>query len=199
MSVSKGHESLTRILLQSGVAVEAQDKSGVTALALAVAGGKIEHVRMLLDLGADVNKLPRTRYVIQESLLHVAVSSGDETMVELLLQAKAALRTHPMGTTELHIAARGGHIDIARRLLDIGAKLDSMADFGWTPLHYTALYGHVDVARLLLEGGAEPSPQDSDGKTPLELAIRDNIYPEMIKFLTEASVQASSVSGKHMG
>ena len=60
----------------------------------------------------------------------------------------------------LHSAARGGHTEVVRLLLDRGAstegKMSATEDGYWdrTPLHCAAEEGHINVVRLLLDRGA---------------------------------------------
>ena len=54
--------------------------------------------------------------------LHEAARAGSATEVEALLGAGAAVTAATdWGDTALHWAAIGGHVDVARRLLDAGA------------------------------------------------------------------------------
>src|SRR5262249_17503707 len=62
------------------------------------------------------------------------------------------------GLTPLTIAARQGHLDAVRALLDAGADLNqSSAGEGVTPLLIATINGQFDVARFLLDRGADPN------------------------------------------
>ncbi len=71
------------------------------------------------------------------------------------------------GRTALHLAAYGGHFEIARLLLDRGAAVNSMSACEETPLHCAASGGYVDCARLLLERGADVHAVVANLFTPL--------------------------------
>lgn len=62
------------------------------------------------------------------------------------------------GMTPLLVAAREGHIDTARALLDAGVAVDQ-AKIGdhTTPLVEATINGNSDLATLLLEHGADPN------------------------------------------
>ena len=64
-----------------------------------------------------------------------AVKSGDQTAVAALLKEKADVNaTQPGGATPLAWAAERANDDIARLLLEAGAKPDIANDYGETPL-----------------------------------------------------------------
>ena len=70
-----------------------------------------------------------------------------------------------MNGTPFIRAARCGHLDIARQLLDAGADLNATTTYGRGPLHWPAL-GYEDVVALLLEKGAVADTTDIHGSTP---------------------------------
>jgi ankyrin repeat protein len=56
--------------------------------------------------------------------------------------------------TPLHFAAKNGHYEMAKLLIDNGATLDWCCCSCVTALHRAILNKHPDVVRLLLESGA---------------------------------------------
>ena len=52
----------------------------------------------------------------------------------------------------LIVAARKGHTEIVRLLVDAGADKDSRDNYRWTALLHAASGGQTEVARLLLDG-----------------------------------------------
>ena len=60
------------------------------------------------------------------------------------------------GWTALHEAAKRGHVDDVRLLLEHGADPNAREPGdNTTPLHWAAAHGHVDVVRVLLDAGAD--------------------------------------------
>ena len=72
------------------------------------------------------------------------------------------------GFTALHFAAREGHIEVARQLVDGGAEIDHVTEGDQSsPLLVAVINGNYDLARMLLEHGADPNVVSDDGAGPL--------------------------------
>ncbi|POS80780.1 glycerophosphocholine phosphodiesterase Gde1 [Diaporthe helianthi] len=158
-----------------------QDKEGNAPLHLAVIGGHPLTVQALLRgenwQGASEDKVARRRGVSKSSaVLAIATKSNFKTIVKLLVEAGVDINWQDSsGETALHIAARFGHDECARILME-GTE-EQKADlelvernFSWTPLHIAAVDGHPSVAKLLIEAGADVDKIDSSGWTAREHA-----------------------------
>lgn len=76
-----------------------------------------------------------------------------------------------LGWKPLHSIAIKGDFEIARTLLDNGAKIDSCEDDEkMTPLHIAAQHDSSSVVRVLCEHGANIEKRDSLRRTPLHIA-----------------------------
>ncbi|MEP7117423.1 MAG: ankyrin repeat domain-containing protein, partial [Acidobacteriota bacterium] len=72
------------------------------------------------------------------------------------------------GMTPLLFAARQGHIETARALLDAGVNVNETKDGDLTtPLLLATINGHYDLAKVLIEKGADPNQRALNGVTPL--------------------------------
>ena len=69
-------------------------------------------------------------------------------------------------------AARDGNIEIARRLLRAGARIDHPDVSGGTALHWAVRAGQTPYAEVLLKGRADQSIRDQSGEAPLDIANR---------------------------
>lgn len=69
--------------------------------------------------------------------------------------------------TPLSYAARKGHLQMTKLLLEEGADVTHRDHRGRGALLYAATGGSESVVRLLLERGAEPDSEDSEHRTPL--------------------------------
>ena len=91
-----------------------------------------------------------------------------------------------LGNTALQVAASRsgpGSLEILERLVEAGAKLETVNSRGRSALHEAAAGGSADGVRRLLAAGAEQHNQDQDGLTALQLAAARNL-PDLVKLLT---------------
>jgi pectate lyase len=133
--------------------------------------------------------------------LQEAVAEGDlEAVKSMIAQgAKVDGREDGFRKTALHRAAIAGNTDIAKLLIDAGARLDSKTG-GSTALHYAVEYRHEDMVRLLLDHGADVSVRDQwgQGSTPLMKARRskDKEIVDLLQAkLTETSIHWAARQG----
>lgn len=71
---------------------------------------------------------------------------------------------------ELHTAVTTGDAAIVREMLEAGATVDQIDEFGNTALHRAAWQGDASLVETLLSFGAKADVQRPDGQTPLDLA-----------------------------
>ncbi len=74
------------------------------------------------------------------------------------------------GLTPLVFAAREGDLESAKLLLDAGAPINQVTEYGWTPLLTAVNNRNYLLAKYLLEKGADPNIANKGGWTPLYLA-----------------------------
>lgn len=77
-----------------------------------------------------------------------------------------------LGFTALHLAAQEGAVEAARLLLDLGADVDPVNQYGNTPL-FVAVFnsrGRGEMIALLRERGADPYKANDAGQSPVVLA-----------------------------
>jgi ankyrin len=74
------------------------------------------------------------------------------------------------GLTPLVFAAREGDLESAKLLVEAGAPINQVTEYGWTPLLTAVNNRNYQLAKYLLENGAEPNIANKGGWTPLYLA-----------------------------
>ena len=75
------------------------------------------------------------------------------------------------GFSPLHYAARNGHADATRVLVDGGADINLRSGDESSPMLVAVINGNYDLARELLEAGADPNLVSDDGASPLFAAL----------------------------
>ena len=61
-------------------------------------------------------------------------------------------------------------IQVAERLIELGADVNEATATGWTPLHAAAYRGSDEIIKFLVEKGAKINVKNGCGRTPLSLA-----------------------------
>lgn len=83
------------------------------------------------------------------------------------------------GMTALLHAAREGHVQAARALLDGGADIDQVSADNTSPLLIATLNGRFDLALELVERGADPDiAASTDGASPLFAVLNTHWAPK---------------------
>lgn len=124
----------------------------------------IKHARKLIGYVADVN----IQYENGHTPLHLAASSGQTEMVQLLIEngANVNAKFHDdqdfINVTPLHLAALEGHQETVQLLIkndaNVNAQFHHKQDFiNVTPLDVALVQGHSKVIQSLEQHGASPS------------------------------------------
>jgi ankyrin repeat protein len=182
-----GNVEASALLLRHGVPVDLRDaRYGQTALLLAARHGHLELVKLLLDSGADIDAAT----LAEEPPRFIPPSESPAGLSRGIGIVRAGWpedrgKRFPAGgsKTALTYAAREGHLDVARLLVERGASLELADDNGVTPLlgsilnasifrvSRTGTSAHLKLANLLLDAGADVDAMDWYGGTPLWAAV----------------------------
>lgn len=191
--------------VENGIdAPEWQDKEGNAPLHLAVIGGHPLTTKCLLqgeNWQGPTHKEGMGRKPVSKSsaVLALATKSNFVAIVRMLVEAGVDINWQDeTGETALHIAARFGHVECAKILLEGSVEQKANLElteksFAWTPLHISAVDGHLPVAQLLVEAGAEVGKTDSFGWTATEhAALRGHL--QLAKLLVKYTVNSPSAN-----
>ena len=139
---------------------------------LAVSTGQVGQVRQLIEAG--------------KPLLHIAASSGQDEIVELLLGAGAEPEGDGLereqnqkemgwrGDSPLFVAVTNGHDGIVTQLLESGADINQTDGRDSGLLYAASWVGNVSTAAILIAAGADVERSDMNGWTPLYCAAKNN-------------------------
>ena len=147
-------------LIESGARIE-----GIEEALFKAANKHLEKVRLLLENGADPQKLPPV--FPDEGDLFTLVSSYGVSPPDI--EAISARLVY------LCRGDRGGNPDEVSRLLRLGADVDYQDAQGKTALHRASKAGFAVTMEILLKHGASVNIEDANGETPLFDAIRSTI------------------------
>jgi uncharacterized protein len=135
--------------------------------------GDVLSAEVILDKGGAID-LPDEE---GRRPLHEAAYFGRIDMVQFLLAYGAVMDApiHPFGYTALWFAVAQGHHQVARILIEKGARL-SVCDAlnGQGLLHLAAARGDMMMAGMLIAAGIDTLAEDRRGQTARDYAARGN-------------------------
>ena len=160
-----------------------------TPLRLTTAGNK-DVVDLLIARGARIDLLTACTFGMTDAV--EAILKENPKRRDVGVERRTSLRP-------IDLAAQHGQLELIRRLLTMGAKLQSDDDgfFMSYPLHLAARHGHREVVALLLDQGLKVDFEDHRGETPLHASAR-GAQPELVRFLLSrgANVSATRDDGR---
>jgi uncharacterized protein len=163
-SARHGCEDEARALLDRGVALDARDREGATALARAARASKIMLVTLFLERGANVN----ARAVDGSTPLFYAAESDRGKVVAMLIEHGADPNlAGRAGLTPLDAAAFNNSDAIAKQLLQHGAEINALDNDGKGAMVYAAGRGNTAVVALLLDSGVDVNRRYAHNLTAL--------------------------------
>ena len=158
--------------------VEISSAERSESLALAREFGRLGVIRLLEDRGVESSEG-------REAGLLNAARIGDYAMTDSLLRSGAPLSTRgPSGETPLILSVLGKHTEVARLLIERGARVTDTDAEDRTALHFAAADGHRDLVDTLLDAGAEVNARSATHGTPLVSAAEQERV-DMVQYLVE--------------
>lgn len=180
LASSKGDLESVLLLLEANASLNALDAMGESALFYAVRGRNKQIILKLLDDGINVHALNDQHHSIIHEIAHI----GDVRLLDLLLSKEV----HPYGLnihkqSALHLATFKHHIEMVKRLLDLGLEPELKDHFGMTPKKYA-----LDVADNELSTLFEHLPLNRDYVSykltyPLHHAIRTQAFDQAVVYI----------------
>jgi ankyrin repeat protein len=164
LAAGSGSADAVRALLNAGASVNAKDTNqGQTALMFAAASGREDVIRVLAENGADLDAasiVPTRRKPPSRADGNTAAPRRGRGGPPKPLALG--------GLTAMHFAAREGHLDAVRSLVESGADLNvRTASDAMSTLTLAIVNGRLEMAKYLLEQGADPNQSSTEGATAL--------------------------------
>ncbi|KAL9082747.1 MAG: hypothetical protein Q9159_006207 [Coniocarpon cinnabarinum] len=148
--------------------IDFPDLDNFTALIHAIVHSRLQSIRAMLSLNAQVNRIDDAGHIP----LNLACQHGSLEVVEVLLMRRPAILPDAEGLFPQHLVSRFG-IDHRLLLLLREHHVDlNQPDklYGWTPLFHASSEGHVQCLRTLLDCGVDPDIKDEKGQSALYYA-----------------------------
>lgn len=170
LAARTGVPEAVELLLNYGAEVnEYESYSRTTALMWAASEGHAEVVSLLIENGADIDA--HSLYIPQDNIGTYSGFQGQSPRERHDYEKGLLLPWSSGELTALVFAARQGHLDAVRVLVEAGADINARAADGQTALTLSINNGHFDISRYLIEADADVNVQDAQGFTPLYYAV----------------------------
>lgn len=151
-----------------------------------------EVVKLLINEGADV----RFQDTKDRTPLHLVIrnagriSNVTEMMQLLITNGAVTSAKDDLGSTPLHNAARFGHADAVKHLLDHRVDVNARRTNLQTPLHESVMSNSIECVDLLIRAGADVNAQDDRGITPL-IEASGKAQADVAKLLVELGAKVN--------
>ncbi|KAG0288450.1 hypothetical protein BGZ96_007794 [Linnemannia gamsii] len=186
------HLVLRYLLALPSIDIDLQDDEGETALYQAAAAGSTECAQLLLLQGASAS-LGNEEAITP---LIIASYNGFLTICRLLITIGRANVNQQDNTQKsaLLLASYAGHVDVMALLIEQGASLNILDQYGWSSLMLAAYAGKLDACKLLLSQGADPHIKTANGKNARSLSW-DAGHKSIAVYITRQISREGSTGG----
>ena len=170
-AIRAANAALVRELYPVWQKARMHDVDGNVPLSVAAKDGRLDVVKLLVELGESPNAADADGF----TPLMMALHWNHPDVADFLLDVGAVpTGESPLWGSALRIAVREGRRAIINHLLRSGAKLNvAEAWSGNTALHEAVMYRNYEAIETLITGGVDVKALNKDGKTPGELAPMD--------------------------
>lgn len=149
--------------------------------------GGVKVIRKFMELGVDINeavikgRTPARIVAAQQKRMMWNHKKDDYFEKAARFFSRESMeQVDDEGTTAVHQAARQGHTDMLRVMLEKGVDVniaqDAPAEAGNTPLHEACARGNVETAELLMKSGADDAILNVKGETAAHLLMKKRVY-----------------------
>ncbi|KKP06334.1 hypothetical protein THAR02_01579 [Trichoderma harzianum] len=163
LAAQQGYSEVARLLAEAKADVHATDDSGWTALH--VVFDTTETVRVLLEHGADMNRMNNK----ETTPLGLAINSNQVNTLKLMLSESKIKPDWSIPSTSraIHRAVRDGYTEVMSLVLEAGVNVNLVDDENASLALWAMSRDDDNMIRTLLEFGPDLSHKDKDGDTAL--------------------------------
>ncbi len=195
ISIINNRTETARLLIDNGAKIVAQTTLKESPFIFAIEKCNTELVGLLIDKGADI----AIKTKVGQKPLLIAATKGCKDVLEVLVENGINIEegTEADSTTALMKAAKFGHLESVKLLLENGAQANKRNRQGNSAFMFAVQNGHFDIMQLLIEKGADINERNLLGYTPLLYAL-DHHFTEIVKFLIENGADVNAVTKNDM-
>ena len=164
------------------------DFFGKTSLFIAIERKSKELVDILLQSGADVNKVNRKG---ASPLYYAALSKQEECFHSIYEAGTNVNISNNIGSTVLMALASHGLLNKIESVLKAGAYVNAYDKYECTALLYAAKHDHHNCVQKLVQAGADVNARNKYGEIALIFAVR-NMNHSCVKILLEAGADVNA-------
>lgn len=190
-AASKGNIPVIEHLLKNGAKIDVQDSHGYTALTFAAAGGQKDPkvYDLLIKNGADLKK--DVNHDGANALLIAIPNDKDLTITDYFVSKGLDLNSKDAaGNTAFNYVARGGNIELMKKLLAKGIKFTDNAMIMASQGGRGTSNG-IEVFQYLESLKIKPTAVGSNGETALHNIVRKPKQEEIIKYFLSKGVDVN--------
>lgn len=192
----RGSVAIARMLIDGGANIDLKNSMGITPFYMAAYCGNSDVSKLLVSEKADP-------YVIDkggDNIMHAAAHGGDTDLIYMLAKnSKININLkNKKGETPLALAVERSHVKAVDALLENGAKVYTVDQFGNTPLnnilcnwkHYGEDEKCIQIANKLLDYDTTRkhyNKKNEDGVTPLHGAAQQGYTQVVLKLLARGA------------
>jgi ankyrin repeat protein len=175
MTARTGKIETMKLLLDRNADVNAKETSrGTTALMWAAAQGHPAAVKLLVDHGANVAAASDPAW-LDRPVSYAKASDPRPSRKRGLFANQIGPRNQRDrrggGLTPLVFAVRANDLESVRILLDAGANVNQLTNYGWSPLLVATQNRYYQLGSYLLDHGADPNLANKGAWSPLYIAV----------------------------
>ena len=152
--------------------VNEKNKDGITALHFAVRNGNIKLLKLLKQLGANLEAVTNTG----KNIMHIASGSNQPSMLLYLFlyEAQDISSVDENGSTPLHWACYYSAEESVNYLLNLKVDINAQDKEKFTPLHLAVNNNAINIVKLLLQKGADKKILNNYNELPIDIARKKN-------------------------